>query len=70
MDLKNGKITLAELPENPQARALIEREAPGATTSPLAGRFGWMPLDRAVALLRPMMSSSRLDGLLRELENL
>lgn len=70
MDLKNGKITLGELLKNPKARELVEREAPGVTTSPLAGRFRAMPLERAVALLRPIMNSNRLDALLRELETL
>ncbi len=70
MDLKNGNITLGELLSHPGARSLLEREAPGALSSPLIRRFRNVTLNQAVALLRGRIPDHRIRELTEELRKL
>lgn len=73
MNLKNGQITVGEILQNPQARALVQREVPrlgGMLNSPLARGYWNMPLSAVVARARGMLPPNRIQSLLAGLERI
>ena len=70
MDLKGGQVTLGEILQNPQARAMIRRSRYGfLLESPLLGRFSNLPLqaalDRAGGFLPPQVIRRAVEQLRR-----
>lgn len=73
MNLKNGQITVGEILQNPQARALVQREVPqlgGMLNSPLARGYWNMPLSAVAARARGLLPPNRLQSLLAGLEKI
>lgn len=71
MNLRNGQITVGEVLQNPQARAVLQREVPqfaGMLNSPLARRYWSMPLNAAAAQAGRFLPQERIQTLLSCLE--
>lgn len=73
MNLRNGQITVGEILQNPQARALLQRQVPqlaGLLGSPMARRYWSLPLNAAAAQARQFLPENRIRSLLDSLKNL
>lgn len=73
MNLRNGQITVGEVLQNPEARVLLQRQVPqlaGLMNSPMARRFGNMPLSAALVQARRYLPENRIQSLLNSLSNL
>ncbi len=71
MDLRNGRILMGELWQNPKARAIIQEEFPQVTRNPMLLRMGLgMPLSRVLEHVRGRVPQAKVDQALRRLQQL
>ena len=71
MDLRNGRITMAELWENPRARAILQQEFPQFARNPMMLRMGLrMPLSRVLEHARGRVPQEKVERALQRLQNL
>ncbi|MBR6554858.1 MAG: hypothetical protein IKT90_01465 [Clostridia bacterium] len=71
MDLRNGRIMMAELWENPRARAILQQEFPQFARNPMMLRMGLrMPLSRVLEHARGRVPQEKVERALQRLQNL
>ena len=71
MDLRNGRIMMSELWENPQARAILQQEFPQFARYPMMLRMGLrMPLSRVLEYARGRVPQAKVERALQRLQNL
>lgn len=71
MDLRNGRIVMGELWQNPQARAILRQEFPELDRNPMLLRMGMrMPLSRVLQHVRGKVSQEKVDRALQRLQQL
>ncbi|MDY3619013.1 hypothetical protein [Agathobaculum sp.] len=70
MDLRNNRITVGEILQNPRARALLFREFPMLRDTGVRRQIWNMPLWRVLQLGGRFVSQNRVDSLLRQLRSL
>lgn len=70
MDLRNNKITIGELYQNPKVRAILEKEYPKVVGHPML-RIAWdLPLYKAIAVARDYVPQAQIDAVLSRLQAL
>lgn len=70
MDLKNGKIMVREVLQNPRAKALLEQELPQVIHSPLLAFAGAMSLDQVLSYAKGRLPRQKIEELLSKLEEI
>lgn len=71
MDLRNGRITVGELWQNPKARAILQREFPQFAGNPMLLRMGMgMPLSKVLGFARGRVPQAKIDQVLEALQKL
>ena len=70
MDLKNNKITVGELLDHPQAKAVLVKHFPLVMKKPLTGAARTVTLEQLVSFLSPYLPSRIINDTLKELKNL
>ncbi len=70
MNLKNNRITLGEILQNPAAKALLQKKFPQALSHPMAGPARSLTVEQAVEFARLYVSQPVIDEVLRELKRL
>lgn len=71
MDLRNGRIVMGELWQNPKARAVLQQEFPELNHNPMLLRIGMkMPLSRVLEHVRGKVPQARVDRALQRLQQL
>ena len=70
MDLHNYQITIGEILQNQQARALVQRQVPGLLGHPMLPMVQGMQLRQAVGFARKYASQRQIDEVLSQLEKL
>ncbi len=70
MDLKNGKITVSEVLQNPRAYALLKQEFPQMVQSPLFHLAGGMTLNQVLAFAKGTIPQDKIDRLLEQLQSI
>jgi hypothetical protein len=71
MDLRNGRITMAELWKNPKARTILQQEFPQIVRNPVMMRMGMgMTLGRVLEHARGRVPQEKLDRALKQLQQL
>ncbi len=70
MDLKNNKITVGELLDNPKAKAVLVRRFPLVMKKQLTGAARTVTLEQLVAFLSAFLPAGIINDTLKELRNL
>lgn len=70
MDLHNYQITIGEILQNHQARALVQRQVPGLLNHPMLPMVRGMQLRQAIGFARKYASQRQIDEVLTQLEKL
>ena len=71
MDLRNGRIAMGELWQNPQAKAILRQEFPELDHNPMLLRMGMrMPLSRVLQHVRGKVPQEKVDRTLQRLQQL
>ena len=71
MDLKNGRITIGEILENPNARAMIQRSRYAMLlNNPMLGQFRTMPLQNALGQARRFLPANVVDRAVARLKEM
>ena len=70
MDLKNNKITVGELLDNPKAKAVLTRRFPLVMKKQLTGAARTVTLEQLTAFLSAFLPAGVINDTLRELKNL
>ncbi|MPM64924.1 hypothetical protein SDC9_111815 [bioreactor metagenome] len=70
MNLRNNQITVKEILENPEARALLHKRFPKLLTHPMAGPAQSLTLAQALEFAKVLAPQSVINELLRELQKL
>ena len=69
-DLKQNKITLGELLDNPASRGVLNRRFPMAMRHPLLGAARTVTLEQLVAFAKSYVPQKTIQDTLRELRDL
>lgn len=67
MNLYNNQITVGQLLDNPQARAVLDREFPGLTANPLVRSARGLTLARVLQLMAGQVSPAQVQRVLTAL---
>lgn len=70
MDLKNNRITVGELLENPASRAVFQRRFPMVMKHPMLGAARTVTLDQLIAFAGPYIPKPMINETLKELQQL
>ena len=70
MNLKNNRITLGELLDNPASHAVLQRRFPTLLRHPMLNMARKAPLEQAVAFARNRLSPQDINCTLEELRRL
>lgn len=70
MNLKNYNITVGEVLQNPQARALLQREIPMVMRHPLLPVANAIPLRDIINNAGGYVSQKKIQSILQQLERL
>ena len=70
MDLKNGKITLGELWDNPRSREVFQKKVPMLAKHPLKGTAREITLEQLGDFLSSWLPAPVIQGVLRDLRQL
>lgn len=70
MNLKNYNITVGEVLQNPQARALLQREIPMVMRHPLLPVANAIPLRDIINNAGGYVSQKKMQSILQQLERL
>lgn len=69
MNLRNGQITMRELWQNPQAKAILQREFPEIAGNPVMLRMAMgMSLNRVIPHARKHYPQKKVDNVIRQLQ--
>ena len=67
LDLKNNKITLGELMDNPSARAVLQKRFPMATKHPITGPGRTITLEQVLSVAQPYTTPQKINEILNAL---
>ena len=67
MDLKENKITLGELWDNPQSRAVFQKRIPMLAKHPVKGAARTVTLEQVIAVAKGYIPQRTIDETLAEL---
>ena len=67
LDLKNNKITLGELLDHPNTRAVLQKRFPMALKQPLMGAARTVTLEQALAFAQAYVPPKKLNEALNDL---
>ncbi|WP_296629254.1 hypothetical protein [uncultured Negativibacillus sp.] len=70
MNLKNYNITVGEVLQNPQARALLQRELPMIMRHPMLPMANAIPLRDIINNAGGYVSQKKIQSILQQLERL
>lgn len=70
MDLKKNKITVGELLDHPQARAILVKRFPIILKKPLGGAARTVTLEQLLAFVSPYLPNVVINETLKELNRL
>ncbi len=70
MDLKNNKITVGELLDNPRTKAVFQRRFPMVLRHPLLGASRTVTLEQLISIATTYMPKKVVDETLEELKSL
>ena len=70
MNLKNYNITVGEVLQNPQARALLQRELPMIMRHPMLPMANAIPLRGIINNAGGYVSQKKIQSILQQLERL
>jgi hypothetical protein len=70
VDLKNNKITVGELLDNPHARTVLQRRFPVVMRHPLLGASRTVTLEQIVSFAETYVSKKVVDETMEELKKL
>ena len=70
MDLKENKITLGELRDNPQSRAVFQKRIPMLAKHPVKGAARTVTLEQLRDFLNGWVPGVMVNGVLQELKKL
>ncbi len=70
MDLKNNKITVGELLDDPGARSVLTRRFPKVMKKPLTGAARTVTLEQLVSFFSPYLPGIVINETLKELKKL
>jgi len=70
MDLKNNKITVGELLDDPKSRAVFQRRFPLVMRNPLVGASRSVTLEQLISMARPYLPQRTINDTLNELRRL
>ena len=70
MNLKNYNITVGEVLQNPQARALLQRELPMIMRHPMLPMANTIPLRDIINNAGGYVSQKKIQSILQQLERL
>lgn len=70
MDLKNNRITVGELLENPSARAVFQRRFPMVMKHPLLGAARTVTLEQLISFAGAYVPKGIINETLQELKKL
>lgn len=70
MDLKNNRITVGVLLDNPKSRAVLEKNFPTLLSHPLLGGARNLTLAQVLNVAKKKLPKERIDATLQELRNL
>lgn len=67
MDLRNGKITVGELLDDPRARAVLQKRFPSVLRHPMTGAARTVTLEQLLAAVSAWLPRRKLEEALEEL---
>ncbi len=67
LNLKNGKITVGELLDDPRSRAVLQKRFPAALRHPMTGAARTVTLEQLLAAASAWLPRRKLDEALEEL---
>ena len=67
MNLQNNKITLGELLDTPQSRAVIQKKLPMVLKHPMVGASRTITLEQMISAAQAFLSQKKIDDMLEEL---
>ncbi len=70
MDLKNKKITLGELWDDPRSRAVFQKRVPMLAKHPVRGAARTVTLEQLADFLSGWVPGMMVDGVIQELRRL
>lgn len=70
MDLKQGKITVGELLDDPRSRSVLQKRFPAALRHPLTGASRTVTLDQLLSVASGWLPKRKLDDALEELRRI
>ena len=70
MDLKNGRITVGELLDNPASRGVFQRRFPMVMKHPMMGAARTVTLEQLIAFARGYIPQKKIEETLEELRHL
>lgn len=70
MDLKNGRITVGELLDNPASRGVFQRRFPMVMKHPMVGAARTVTLEQLIAFARSYIPQRKIEETLEELKRL
>lgn len=70
MDLKNNKITVGELLDDPRAKAVFQRRFPLVLRHPLLGASRTVTLEQLISIAGAYVSKKAVEETLEELKSL
>lgn len=70
MDLRGGSITIRDLLRNPGAKAIMKREFPGLSGSPMFLMAQGMSLNKVIGLAGGTVPKSKIEDVIKQLKEL
>jgi len=68
LDLKNNKITVGELLDNPASRAVFQRRFPMVMKHPMVGAARTVTLEQLIAFARAYLPQKKISETLEDLK--
>lgn len=70
MDLRNNKITLGELWDNPRSRAVFQKRIPMIAKHPVKGAARTVTLEQLADFMSAWVPSAMITGVIQDLKKL
>lgn len=67
MDLKNNRITVGELMDNPKSRAVFQKRFPMVLKHPLVGAARTVTLEQVISFAQAYIPQKKIDETMNEL---
>ena len=67
MDLKNNRITVGELLDNPKSRTVLQKRFPMVLKHPLVGAARTVTLEQIISFAQAFVAQKKIDETMNEL---